>query len=76
MAPVEVAGSHPHDPTYELPMGQLDHDYERLDNYIDTAQQDKVTQPSIIIPSARQLPNTEKYTVTQCRAYGVIAYKW
>ena len=63
-----------YDPTYELPSDPLDHDYERLDNYADMARQNKVIQLSTT-PSAKQLPNTDMYKLTQCQAYGALAYK-
>jgi hypothetical protein len=63
-----------HDPTYELPMDSLDHDYERLDIYTDGAQQNKAVQPPIT-PSSQQQPNSNGYKLTQCPAYGAIAYK-
>ena len=67
-----------HDPTYEQTLDPLDHDYEGLDNYADIAQQNKVIQaPST---SAQQFslpkPSSNEYKLTQCPAYGTIAYKW
>lgn len=63
-----------HDPTYELPMDSLDHDYERLDIYSDASQQNRAIQASIT--PGQQPPNAIEYKLTQCPAYGAIAYKW